>query len=273
MRRMLAAWVVGIGLSGLAACTASTDEDAEAVEGAQSPAAQATEVEIEASITQTDIDPAALGNLEAPPEDREVIFYDTKDLVLKDAKKWLRTRVLKTGAEHTVKVANADPALVARLSRLPEGFKPQSSVDLDASGNTAPLSSSFQFNVQVLAKPGPAATSADILARFTSDQKSLLGTVPEGLVATAPIKSTIWKILSPEITFAKKVKIDRWQMPDGTGAIQVSIDVKGNGSAPPDAATVSAKAKAFSAWLASKKLTVTTPAASRTDKVLATLKR
>ncbi len=264
MRSLLKSFVVLGCLALMTACSEGPSEDETSLdEGAlQQPGVTATtayEVQLEASLASAGADAkiAALGMPLETPEERTITFFDTSTRDLFKAGTVLRAKADAAGAASIeVKRAPLNPGDVdARIVSTPGGaFEYKVDVNLGPQGPGAEGTPSCQLKSASTAFKVPT-DAAQIAALFTADQQSLVkGGMPAGIMSLGPIKSKVWKFNGAPV--AKKVKIEMWEMPDGSKVYEASADLKVMGPLASHQGLLDTQVPALRKWLTDRGFTV-----------------
>jgi hypothetical protein len=152
-----------------------------------------------------------------PQQQRQVYFYDTEDLALKQEKIFLRGRVTDGAGESTAKLrpVERDVAIAAHEDN------DKVRIELDVVGTEAARSAKLDRD-----PIDPAAIeTGDMDALFSGKQRKLIDDRDlDGLKVLGPIEAHVWEIEDLP-GFPYKLAAEEWSIP-GEHFIELSIKVK-----------------------------------------------
>lgn len=183
----------------------------------------------------------------ASAEHRFVTFYDTKALSLFTSGVILRTRKLVPGQDDsTAKLRPIDPSRIAASWFAHPGFK----CEQDWSAGAAVTSCSFSHDQNKGEIDEVHVGKRAIAKLFSAEQERFISTYANQptdyikLKALGPIEAWVWQLHRPD--FAHKLTCERWELPDGTALLEISIRVP--------IATAAVAQRSFFTWLESSGL-------------------
>jgi hypothetical protein len=191
------------------------------------PAIGAVEIKISARVEDEDTVLAALKKAGEEPERRTVYFFDTPALDLFDAGMVLRARKIKgDDDDSTVKLRPVVPSSIGASWMKTDGFE----VEMDRVGENEVISAKLNA-VQREGELDDAVSGAKGLrSLFSADQERLVAEFAprsiewDALVAMGPIAVKKWKTEWDD--FAHEVTVERWELPDGSDLVELSIKVE-----------------------------------------------
>jgi hypothetical protein len=191
------------------------------------PAIGAVEIKISARVEDEDKVLAALAKSGEEPQRRTVYFFDTPSLDLFDAGMVLRARKIKgDDDDSTVKLRPVVPSTIASSWIKTEGFE----VEMDRVGENEVISA----KLNAVQRPGEVDDAvggkAGLRSLFSADQERLVAEFAprdiewDDLVPMGPIAVNKWKTDWDD--FAHEVTVERWELPDGSDLVELSIKVE-----------------------------------------------
>ena len=205
------------------------------------PAIGAVEIKITARVEDEDLALRILEQRGDQPQGRTIYFFDTPNLELFDAGLVLRARKVKGDQDDsTVKLRPVDPARIAIEWMQTAGFE----IELDRIGDTGIVSAK-------LSAPQAEGEIDDVVAGvrplhklFSPDQERLIAEFGpadvgwDALTVMGPIDVCKWKAEFDD--FEHAVTAERWQLPDKSALVELSIKVH-----PSVSSTAGAEFRAF----------------------------
>ena len=191
------------------------------------PAISAVEVKLTAHIEDEDLVLGLLDKAGEEPESRTVYFFDTPALDLLDAGLVLRARKVKGDEDDsTVKLRPVDPARIPIDWVHTEGFE----IEMDRVGDKEVISAKLG-QPQAQGEIDDAVEGRRPLRKlFSADQERLIAEFGpadvgwDSLTVMGPIAVSKWK--SDWDGLAYDVVVERWQLPDGSDLVEMSIKVE-----------------------------------------------
>jgi hypothetical protein len=194
-------------------------------------------------------------------ERRWVTFYDTRALDLFSIGVILRTRKVQDGKDDsTAKLRPIDPSKVAPSWFGKSGFK----CEEDWSGTTATPACSFSDDQDKGEIDDVAAGKRGIDKLYSADQERFIATyatrAPDyaHLAVLGPVDAWVWS--SRPADYSEKLTSERWELPDGSAILELSIRVP--------LATATAAQRTFLSYLAGKGLDTSSREDSKTRAAL-----
>lgn len=191
------------------------------------PAIGAVEIKISARVEDEDKVLAALTKSGEEPERRTVYFFDTPALDLFDAGMVLRARKIKgDDDDSTVKLRPVVPASISTSWMTTDGFE----VEMDRVGENEVISAKLNAVQREGELDDAVSGKKGLRSLFSDDQEQLVaefaprGIEWEALMPMGPIAVNKWKTEWED--FPHEVTVERWELPDGSDLVELSIKVE-----------------------------------------------